>query len=245
MSGFECFGIQHIVWLFILVITGAATVRYRPSRGRKAGALLAVLGRVLPGLYEIGKGVYGLSSLPLHICSMAGYGCFLHWLLCRRKEKNDTLITSVTVTDTPITAVTVTDTPITVLSELLFFPGLPGAFLALLFPGWGYLPPFSFLSACEFLGHFGIVLYVITSIREKALCPARRRALIPVCFCALYFAIIMPFDRATGMNYGFLLQSAPDSPLSWIEAVTGGGAGYYVLYALVVLGAMGICYAWV
>ncbi|MDO5132271.1 MAG: YwaF family protein [Eubacteriales bacterium] len=220
-------------------------MRYFPARGRKAGAVLAVLGRVLPGLYEIRKGAYGLSSLPLHVCSMAGYGCFLHWLLCRGRAENDTQAAAVTGIDPPAATVTGIDSLLTVLSELLFFPGLPGALLALLFPGWGDLPPFSFLSACEFLGHFGIVLYVITSILEKALCPARRRALIPVCFCLLYFVIMMPFDRATGMNYGFLLQAAPDSPLSWIEAVAGGGAGYYVLYALVVLGAMGICYAWV
>ena len=77
---------------------------------------------------------------------------------------------------------------------------------------------------------------------EKTVCPARRRAFIPICFCVLYFALVMPFDRATGMNYGYLLQAAPDSPLSWIEAVTGGGVGYYVLYALMVIGVMGICY---
>ena len=54
MSGFESFGTSHIVWLFILGITGAATVRYCPACGRKAGAVLAVLGRILPVLYEIG-----------------------------------------------------------------------------------------------------------------------------------------------------------------------------------------------
>ena len=232
MSGFESFGTSHIVWLFILGITGAATVRYCPACGRKAGAVLAVLGRILPVLYEIGKGTYGLSFLPLHICSMTGYGCFLHWLLSCRRAGNDTRAADLTGIDTLIT----------VLSELLFFPGLPGALFALLFPAWGDLPPFSFLSACEFLGHFGIVLYVTTSMLEKTVCPRRRRAFIPICFCVFYFALVMPFDRATGMNYGYLLQAAPDSPLSWIEAVTGGGVGYYVLYALMVIGVMGICY---
>lgn len=222
MSGFITFSPQHILWLCLLLITGTAAARFFPASGRNAGAVLAVLGRILPGLYEIAKGTYGLSSLPLHVCALAGYGCFLHRVLTYRKIQNSALIT--------------------VLSELLFFPGLPGAVLALLFPGWGYLSPFSFLSICEFLGHFGIVLYVLASIREKALYPAWRRAFIPVCFCVLYFAVMMPFDRITGMNYGFLLQPAPDSPLSWIAAVTGGGAGYYTLYAFVVLGAMGFCY---
>ena len=122
MSGFESFGISHIMWLFILGITGAAAVRYCPACGRKAGAVLAVLGRILPVLYEIGKGTYGLSFLPLHVCSMTGYGCFLHWLLSCRRAGNDTRAADLTGIDTLIT----------VLSELLFFPGLPGALLALL-----------------------------------------------------------------------------------------------------------------
>ena len=225
MTGFASFGSQHILWLLILITTGAAAVRFFPAGGRNAGAVLAILGRMLPGLYGIGKGTYGLSSLPLHVCAMAGYGCFLHRVLTYRKSNQNI---------EPLTAV---------LSELLFFPGLPGAILALLFPGWGYLPPFSFLSACEFLGHFGIVLYVLTSMKENALSPSRKNAYIPVCFCILYFAILLPFDLATGMNYGFLLQPSPDSPLSWIAGVAGGGISYYVLYALIVLGAQGICYA--
>ena len=198
-------------------------IHFLPARGRNVGAVLAVLGRILPGIYEIGKGAYGLSSLPLHVCALAGYGCLLHRILTCGKARNDM--------------------PTAILGELLFFPGLPGALLALLFPGWAYLPPFSFLSTCEFLGHFGIVLYVLSSMREKALLPARRRAFIPVCFCLLYCVVMLPFDRATGMNYGFLLQPAPDSPLSWIAAVAGGGVGYYLLYGLLVLVVMGICYA--
>lgn len=225
MTGFASFGPQHILWLLLLITTGAAAIRFFPVGGRNAGAVLAILGRILPGLYEIGKGTYGLSSLPLHVCAMAGYGCFLHRLLTHRKSNKNI---------EPLTAI---------LSELLFFPGLPGAALALLFPGWGYLPPFSFLSACEFLGHFGIVLYVLTSMKENTLFPSRKNAYIPVCFCVLYFAILLPFDLATGMNYGFLLQPSPNSPLSWIAGVGGGGIGYYVLYALIVLGAQGICYA--
>ena len=222
MAGFNAFSPQHLLWLCLFLISGVVTVRFFPSHGRNVGAVLAVLGRILPGSYEIERGIYGLSSLPLHICALAGYCCFLHRVLTFEKTQDGALVT--------------------VLSELLFFPGFPGAVLALLFPGWGYLPIFSFLSICEFLGHFGIVLYVLASIREKALRPAWKRAFIPVCFCILYFAVMMPFDRMTSMNYGFFMQPAPDSPLSWIAAVTGGGVAYFTLYALTVLAVMGFCY---
>ena len=221
MTGFETFGPEHLLWLVILAAAGTAVCRAaavqngqedtaRRDRLTLAAAVLPVLGRALPALYEIRRGIYGMDSLPLHVCSMAGYGCLLHYVLSRRARRS-----------------------VQVLSELLFYPGLPGALLALLFPGWGWCKPFSFLSICEFLGHGGIVLYVLLRLRDGGICPGLQRAWIPVLFCALYACLMLPFDLASGMNYGFLLVPSPDSPLSGIAAFTGNGAGYYAGYALV------------
>ena len=231
MTGFETFGPEHLLWLVILAAAG--TIMYRAAflqNGQEstalrdrlllAAAVLPVLGRVLPALYEIRKGIYGPDSLPLHVCSMAGYGCLLHFVLSRRARRS-----------------------VQVLSELLFYPGLPGALLALLFPGWGWCEPFSFLSICEFLGHGGIVLYVLLRLRDGGICPSLKRAWIPVLFCVLYACLMLPFDLASGMNYGFLLVPSPDSPLSGIAAFAGNGAGYYAGYALLVLGLMAASYA--
>ena len=231
MTGFKTFGPEHLLWLVILAAAGTAVYRAasiqngqestaRRERLLLAAAVLPVLGRVLPALYEIRKGIYGMDSLPLHVCSMAGYGCFLHFVLSRRADRS-----------------------YQVLSELLFYPGLPGALLALLFPGWGWCRPFSFLSICEFLGHGGIVLYVLLRLRDGGICPSLKRAWIPVLFCALYACLMLPFDLAAGMNYGFLLVPSPDSPLSGIAALAGNGAGYYIGYALLVLGLMAASYA--
>ena len=231
MTGFETFGPEHLLWLVILAAAG--TVLYRAAFAKSgqngtvltervmlAAAVLPVLGRVLPAFYEIRKGIYGPDSLPLHVCSMAGYGCLLHFVLSRRARRS-----------------------VQVLSELLFYPGLPGALLALLFPGWGWCRPFSFLSICEFLGHGGIVLYVLLRLRDGGICPSLKRAWIPVLFCVLYACLMLPFDLASGMNYGFLLVPSPDSPLSGIAAFAGNGAGYYAGYALLVLGLMAASYA--
>ena len=231
MTGFKTFGPEHLLWLVILAAAGTAVYRaasiqngqesiVRRERLLLAAAVLPVLGRVLPAIYEIRKGIYGTDSLPLHVCSMAGYGCLLHFVLSRRERRS-----------------------VQVLSELLFYPGLPGALLALLFPGWGWCKPFSFLSICEFLGHGGIVLYVLLRLRDGGICPSLKRAWIPVLFCAVYAAVMIPFDRMTGMNYGFLLLPSPDSPLSGIAALTGNGIGYYAGYALLVLGVMAASYA--
>ena len=231
MTGFETFGPEHLLWLVILAAAG--TVLYRAAFAKSgqngtvltervmlAAAVLPVLGRVLPAFYEIRKGIYGPDSLPLHVCSMAGYGCLVHFVLSHKAYRS-----------------------FQVLSELLFFPGLPGALLALLFPGWGWCRPFSFLSICEFLGHGGIVLYVLLRLRDGGICPRLQRAWIPVLFCAVYALVMIPFDKMTGMNYGFLLFPSPDSPLSGIAALAGTGIGYYAGYALLVLGIMAASYA--
>ena len=270
MNGFETFGREHILWILMLAAAGAAIVfadnragignsesgrteirkgkiqRAKIRKGeirraeirRMAAAVLAASGRVLPGIYYIVSGSYGLDSLPLHVCSMAGYGCFLHFLLTTGKDRNGRtgLEPQKEPGHKPASALR------TALSELLFFPGLPGAFLALLFPGWNACPPFSFLSCCEFLGHGGIVLYVILRMQDGSICPSFRRMWIPVVFCAVYAAVMIPFDRITGTNYGFLLLPAPASPLSVIAFAAGLGPGYYIGYTLLVLFLMIVFY---
>ena len=246
MTGFETFGPEHLFWLVILAAGGTAVYRAasvqngqestaRRDRLLLAAAVLPVLGRVLPALYEIRKGIYGPDSLPLHVCSMAGYGCLLHFVLYCKANR------SAGGGRAALAAGRLT--ALSVLSELLFFPGLPGALMALLFPGWGWCAPFSFLSICEFLGHGGIVLYVLLRLRDGGICPSLKRAWIPVLFCVLYACLMLPFDLASGMNYGFLLVPSPDSPLSGIAAFAGNGAGYYAGYALLVLGLMAASYA--
>ncbi len=246
MTGFETFGPEHLLWLVILAAAG--TVLYRAASVRNgrngtdlkervmlAAAVFPVLGRVLPALYEIRKGIYGPDSLPLHVCSMAGYGCLLHFVLSCKADRSSGGGRAALAAGRL--------TALLVLSELLFFPGLPGALMALLFPGWGWCAPFSFLSICEFLGHGGIVLYVLLRLRDGGICPGLQRAWIPMLFCAVYALVMIPFDRMTGMNYGFLLLPSPDSPLSGIAALTGSGIGYYAGYALLVLGIMAASYA--
>ena len=253
MQGFSTFGWQHLLWLTVLAVSGAA-VLYRGGSGEDGGteasggflrgapaaaAVLAAAGSVAAGIHETAEAGFGPASLPLHVCSMAGYGCFLHFLMTdnlRKKVRIEDLRKKMRTEDLRRK----TGPVLRILSELLFFPGLPGAALALLFPGWTYMPAFSLYSSWEFLGHFGIVLYVLLSIRTGTITPSDRR--IPVLFCILYAAVMIPFDMRTGLNYGFLLLPSPDSPLSAIAGLTGGGMGYYAGYALFVLLVMAGCY---
>ena len=133
-----------------------------------------------------------------------------------------------------------------ILSELLFFPFLPGAICALLFPDWTMYPPYSFFSAAGFLVHGAIIIYILLCLDERIIAPSVRRWPIPIAFLVLYAGIMIPFDRAFGVNYGFLNTASPGSPLVWLADTFGAGIGYYASYGAAVIVVMGMWYGvWV
>ena len=171
--------------------------------------------QVLPALLIMWKGMYSKYTLPLHICSLASYAVFAHMLFAEKSV---------------------------ILSELLFFPFLPGAVCALLFPDWTMYPPCSFFSSAGFLVHGAIVIYILLCLSERITTPSVHRWPIVIVFLVLYAGIIIPFDRAFGVNYGFLNTASPGSPLVWLADTFGAGGGYYASYGAVVLGAMAVWY---
>ena len=171
--------------------------------------------QVLPDLLIMWKGMYSRYTLPLHICSLASYAVFAHALFAEKSV---------------------------ILSEVLFFPFLPGAVCALLFPDWTMYPPYSFFSSAGFLVHGAIVIYILLCLNERIIAPSVHRWPIPVVFLVLYTGIMLPFDRAFGVNYGFLNTASPGSPLVWLADIFGAGFGYYVSYGAIVLCVMAMLY---
>jgi uncharacterized membrane protein YwaF len=171
--------------------------------------------QVLPALLIMWKGMYSKYTLPLHICSLASYAVFAHMLFAEKSV---------------------------ILSELLFFPFLPGAMCALLFPDWTMYSPCSFFSSAGFLVHGAIAIYILLCLDERIIAPSVRRWPIPIAFLVLYAGIMLPFDRAFAVNYGFLNTVSPGSPLVWLANTFGAGIGYYASYGGVVLGVMAVWY---
>ena len=123
-SGFALWSLPHILWLLILgLIAAVALLAARRCGGsgkrviRRTFAVCALLMQVLPAIVIMWKGMYSRYTLPLHICSLASYAVCAHALFVEKSV---------------------------ILSELLFFPFLPGAICALLFPDWTMYPPYSF-----------------------------------------------------------------------------------------------------
>ncbi len=224
-AGFCAFGAAHCLWLAFLLASFYLALRaYRRLDGgrrekwHRREAAAAILDRWCMCGYYVIRGFYGTEYLPLHVCGMASYLVFLHAFFLRGRARR-------------------------VSSEILFFPMLPGAAAALLFPGWPEYPPLSLLSICEFLGHGFIVLYCLLRLTDGGIRPDVRRAWIPAAFTACYALFFIPFDRLTGYDFGFLAAPAASSPLAFLAERFGTGAGYYVSYALLVLLCMAVSYA--
>lgn len=242
----KLFGKEHILWLLILVGSAALLLlvhgrvwkkqadgpkfpdktgaikneNAKKNRKKNLGSRLfrfmawsSLLWQIAQALYRMILGVYDITTLPLHICSLASYLVFLYAL-----------------------------TDWKWLGEVLYFPILPGAFLAILFPDWTMYPSVSFMSIAGFLVHWSIDMTVLLAIEEGRLRPSVHRIWSPILFLSVYAAVLIPFDHHFKVNYGFLNIPSPGSPLIAIADTFGSGVGYYVGYALVVAVCMALAY---
>lgn len=243
--GFNLYGWQHVLWMMILaagifvilrkyrkfcndadagnesdkVQAGSPAADNKISRSARAvrlsAAAAALFLQIAQAVYRIILGVYDVGTLPLHICSIASYAVFIHCLLKK---------------------------PPKWFSEILFFPLLPGAMCAVLFPDWTRYPAFSFMSCAGFLVHGAIILYILLQITDGTIRPSIKRAWSPWAFLAVYALIMIPFDNHYKVNYGFLAVPSPGSPLIFIANVFPGYPGYLFGFGLLVFFVMLLCY---
>ena len=221
MTSFTIFGPVHFAWLAVcgvlLFVFLRVYGRMAPGIGTDrfirvfSAATLAL--HLIQSLWRIYEGSFGLDTLPIHICAIASYLCYVYrWF------------------------------PSKAVGEILFFPCLPGAFAAILFPNWTYYPPLSVITVTGFLSHLAIGLTVLMRIGDGTLQPSLRRAYVPLAFMALYAAAVVPFNRHFHMNYGFLAEPSPGSPLVFVESLFGSGIRYFTGYLLFALALLLLCY---
>lgn len=219
-AGFSLFDRSHIIWLIICAISAAASVsaagRLPENRKKAFSHLLAFsvcLFHLAEILYRYSEGRLNIGTLPLHLCSVSVYLIIVFELKPNRFSEG-----------------------------ALFFPGLPGAVCANLFPDWTSYPPFSLLSVIGFLSHLTIICHILYNIRTGRIVPRLRLLFFSVLFITLYSAVMIPFDNRFGVNYGFLLRPAPGSPLEIIDSIFSFRNGYIIGYAAVMLLSAAIWY---
>ncbi len=203
-KGFPLFGPGHLAWLGLLVFLCVFLgLKYRGwderrrARCRRALAALLVLDEFFKYAVALAAGRFRLDFLPLHLCSI-----------------NIFVIAADAVK------------PRDVLREVLYAVCLPGAFFAMAFPGWAYLPICNALCIHSFTAHILLFLYPFLLICG-GFRPSFRRFLKTLPFCLAAVAGVYVFNQAFGTNFMFLSYAGEGNPLTWFEARLGN-PGYLV-----------------
>lgn len=205
--GIRAFGPEHLAWiaasaLVIFLLCFAA----RRASGRGFRALQWIVCALVLAceanrqLCLLSAGVWGVYTLPLHLCSMSVFLVLYH---CVRGGA--------------------------LAGELLWCLTMPGAVCALLFPDWLYYPARNLLSLGTFLGHMMLAAYPALCFARGEIRPDAKRLpkcfLCLVCTAAAVYV----FDKIFDADYFFLNGAAPDSPLS-LAAKYLGDPGYLLAF---------------
>lgn len=168
----------------------------------------------------VASGTFWIQWWPLHTCNMCEYVSLAFALTPRRSRVAD------------------------LWAEVMFVLGLPGALMALLFPGWSYCVPTTWPVVCGFNEHALLVAFVVMTLLGGDLRPRLKNAWMGMAFTVAYFAVMYPFNLTFHTNFAFLQTPAANSPLqSW--AASWGTPGYLIPYALVFVGVcVGMNLAW-
>lgn len=234
-AGAERFGAVHLAYLAVFLILtvcyGFFCRKLDKGRRKKADRILgsAVL---LCGLFEYGVtaliGRFSRYTLPIHLCSLLFMLTPIHaWTNSARPGSFAARLHAF-------------------LGAVLFHPGLPGVWAALLFPDWMDVPFWHYLSVSGFLAHGLVSVYAASILVKSAEAPApagllRRDLRDSVVFMAVGALLMLLFDRATGTNYWFMAGPSVGSPFS--AAYEGGGYGAYLLaYACAAALVTALCY---
>ena len=201
--GFTPYGTGHLLWLILwaaLCVFFACFYRKWCTRAqrncRMAVAGLLLLDELFKYAVTVPFGKFQPDFLPLHLCSI-----------------NIFLILTDAFTEKNVRFKNV-------LREFLFAVCLPGAFFALLFPGWAYLPIQNALCIHSFLAHILLFLYPFLLLLGGFV-PKLSRFLKFLPFCLPVVGAVYWIDQKFGTNFMFLRYAGEGNPLTLFERLWG------------------------
>lgn len=218
-AGFEKYGIGHILWLFTaltVIVIMCRAYKKAPEKVRRRLKICFAAGCVAMQLVRavliMLRGQYGLSQLPLHLCSISVYLCLIYafW-------------------------------PGRLLGQFLYAFSLPGWTLALLFPGWHSYPLWDAVCILSFLLHIVPTGFVLMLVFAGELKP-EISLLPKICALMLLLAIpIYIIDVSTGQNFMFLNFAPRGTPLALFASLGRPGylLGMLPMAGLIWLGMYG------
>lgn len=198
-TGFEVFDPLHLSWLIAIVLLSIMMtfIYYQCSQLQRAWFRKGIGYTLL--IAEICKVIVVLATernllfyLPIHLCGIAIFLILLH------AYRNSSTI-----------------------SEILFSLTIPGAFIALIFPGWANEPVMSFLHIHSFIYHALILTYPIILLATGEITPNIRRLWKVVLFLVITIPPVYYFNKVYETNYMFLNWPIANSPLMSIQQLFG------------------------
>lgn len=216
MSGFSIFDSVHLTWLIIIglffIISGYLYKRFslkNQQHYQRAIFWLLLSLEVTKQLYLLLIGNYSYWSPPLHLC---GLGIFITgWHAYFPNRTTATFLYALT---------------------------LPGAAIALIFPGWTNDPVGSFLHIHSFVFHALLVAFIWPLIICKQLDIRPRDLWRAVLFLLIIVPPIYMYNHTFQTNFMFLNRPVAGTPLQWLYDAFGA-TGYLASLTLV------ICLLWV
>ncbi|MCR8657635.1 YwaF family protein [Paenibacillus endoradicis] len=197
--GFEVFDSVHLNWLIVIVMISIVItfIYYRCSQWhrawiRKGFGYTLFIAEICKVIVVLATGRNLLYYLPIHLCGFAIFLILFH------AYRNNTTI-----------------------AEILFSLTIPGAFIALLFPGWANDPVMSFLHIHSFVFHALILTYPIMLLATGEITPNIRRLWKVVLFLIVTIPPVYFFNKINDTNYMFLNWPISNSPLMSIQQLFG------------------------
>ena len=220
MNGFSIFDSIHITWLILILVFLIISIycyRYFSPKWQqlfqKTIFWLLLALEIAKQILLIAASDYSYWSPPLHLC---GLGIFITgWHAYFPNKTTATLLFSLT---------------------------LPGAMIALLFPGWTNNSVGSFLHIHSFVFHALLIIFICPLIREKQLNTSFKDLWRSILFLIITVPPIYIYNKQFYTNFMFLNAPVKGTPLQWLYDAFGA-SGYLISLALVIFSVWGILYA--
>lgn len=210
--GFSTFGITHLLWLLaFVVLCVVCLIIYKKLDNKKRTVMRIALATVVFLLETVKNivayciGDFGIGHLPFHLC---GISVVLVTFSIFKRSK--------------------------AVENFLYYIGVPGALLALLFPNWTVLPCLNFFHMHSFIVHMLLVLYPFLLVASGEIKPTLKD--MPKCILLLVgMAIPIYFiNLAFDTNFMFLMEPETGNPLGLFEKYLGSHLwGFPVLLPIV------------
>ena len=154
--GFSTFDATHLIWLFATVVSiTALAIIYRKLNFKNRNIVRTILGviivlcEIIKNIVAIAVGDFGIGHLPFHLC---GINILLIGFDLIKQTKT--------------------------VRNFLYYIGIPGAMLALLFPNWTVLPCMNFFHIHSFTIHLLLVMYPVVLVTSGEVKPNIKTSII-------------------------------------------------------------------